>query len=269
MRRALLIPLTCVLTLTAYAAPPMDLWEFWNQYDPDRKESVDHSAWQSFLDRYLTTTDDGSTRLSYKAVTPVDRAALRQYLDSLAAIDPRRLDRDEQFAYWVNLYNALTVDVVLRNPGKNSIKRMGRGLFSSGPWDDPLIEIAGRPVTLNDIEHRILRPIWKDHRIHFAVNCASLGCPDLALEAYTANNFTRLLDAGEAAYLGHSRGLRFLPDGTLALSSIFDWYGRDFAADRAGLLRYLARQREDVADRLLNYEGRIRFEYDWSLNSAE
>jgi len=232
-------------------------------------QQVDHTAWQAFLDRYVVTTDDDRTLVRYQAVSADDRTALQLYIASLAALDPRTLDRDEQFAYWINLYNALTVEVVLGNPGKDGIKRMGNGLFSTGPWDDELVQITGEPVTLNDIEHRILRPIWKDRRIHFAVNCASISCPNLATEAYTPENLDRLLDAGEQAYLQHPRGLRFLPDGTLQLSSILDWYRKDFAADQPGLLRYLGGVRPDLADRLLDHNGKIRFDYDWSLNGAD
>lgn len=238
-------------------------------HQPTESQQVDHHAWQAFLDRYVVTAADGRTLVRYSAVSDPDRTALRDYLDSLAAIDPRSLGRDEQYAYWINLYNALTVEVVLRNPGKTTIKRMGQGLFSLGPWDDELIEIAGRHLTLNDIEHRILRPIWQDHRVHFALNCASVGCPNLATEAYTSANVGRLLDAGEAAYLAHPRGLRFGADGELQVSSIFDWYRDDFAADRAGLLRYLAGARPDLASQLLQYTGRIRYEYDWSLNTTD
>jgi len=232
-------------------------------------QQVDHTAWQAFLDRYVVTTDDDRTLVRYRAVSADDRAALQLYIASIAALDPRTLNGDEQFAYWINLYNALTVEVVLGNPGKDGIKRMGHGLFSTGPWDDELVQITGEPVTLNDIEHRILRPIWKDRRIHFAVNCASISCPNLATEAYTPENLDRLLDAGEQAYLQHPRGLRFLPDGTLQLSSILDWYRKDFAADQPGLLRYLAGVRPDLADRLLDHNGKIRFDYDWSLNGAD
>jgi hypothetical protein len=145
---------------------------------------------------------------------------------------------------------------------------MGRGLFSFGPWNDEVATVAGQALTLNDIEHRILRPIWQDHRIHFAVNCASLGCPDLSANAYTAENLEQQLAQAELNYLNHPRGIRFDADGELVVSSIFDWYLEDFATDQSGLLRYLAQYHDEAGERLRSYAGRIRYHYDWSLNSA-
>ena len=270
LRHVLLLCCACLLACALQAATPTDpRGPAHPQKEPDSMQRIDHAPWQAFLDRYLVTTDDGRTLVRYGAVSVDDRATLGRYLQSLAAIDPGALDRDDQYAYWINLYNALTVEVVLRNPGKDTIKRMGKGLFSIGPWDDELITVGGRQLTLDDIEHRILRPTWKDHRVHFAVNCASVSCPNLAPEAYTPANLDRLLDAGEQAYLQHPRGLEFRADGTLQLSSIFDWYRKDFATDEAGLLRYLAGARPDLADRLLEFEGRIRYVYDWALNGAD
>ncbi len=262
---------TCALLAcgAGHAAPKLDLWVFWNQTDMQSKQTVDHAAWQTFIDRYLVTTEDGRALVRYRAVTDTDRQMLSAYLGRLASIAPRSLSRPEQFAYWINLYNALTVMVVLDHPGKKTIRRMGKGLFSNGPWDDALIQIEGKPVTLNDIEHRILRPIWQDRRIHFAVNCASTGCPNIADEVYTPENLERLLDAGERAYLEHPRGLLLTASGTLQLSSIFDWYQTDFAADQPGLLRYLGSVRTDLAESLSNFSGKVAYAYDWSLNSAD
>lgn len=100
---------------------------------------------------------------------------LKRYIQQMASLDPRDYKKQEQFAYWVNLYNALTVQLVLDNYPTSSIKKLGKGFFSFGPWDDDIIRVAGKKLTLNDIEHRILRPIWRDKRIHYVVNCASLG----------------------------------------------------------------------------------------------
>jgi len=265
--RGLLIALL-LAAATTHAAPASDLWPYWNASDETSDTRVDHQAWQRLLDSYLVVTEAPPTLFRYDAVTAEDRAALDGYLDALAAIDPRTLARAEQLPYWINLYNALTVQVVLDHPAEDSIRDMGDGFFRPGPWNDELLRIAGQDVTLNDIEHRILRPIWNDHRIHFVVNCASIGCPSLAPRAYTRDNTRELMDQGEQRYLNDPRGLTFLPNGRLRLSSIFDWYVADFGGDRAALLRYLAGARPDLAERLQRYDGPIDYHYDWSLNDA-
>jgi hypothetical protein len=261
--------LFCLTTGSVNAAPDIDAWAFWAKDNPASIREIDHSAWQSFLDQYLAPQPDGVNLVAYnRADQSEGRSALQNYLQMLADIDPRDLDRNEQFAYWVNLYNALTVEVVLSNPDKKSIRRMGKGLFSFGPWDDALITIAGEEVTLNDIEHRILRPIWQDPRIHFAVNCASLGCPNLQPQAFRADNLEALLDAAQVEYINQPRGVDN-SSGSLVLSSIFDWYRSDFAADPKGLLRYLARFHQ-TPDLLSNAAPeQIKYDYDWTLNSLE
>ena len=250
------------------AAPAADLWTFWYASNESSDTRLDHRPFQAFLDRYLESAPDGINRVNYARVTGRDRDALNGYIDSLAGTDPRRLHPDEQYAYWINLYNALTVEVVLRHPDKKSILRMGKGLFSIGPWDEQLLEVAGQQLTLNDIEHRILRPIWRDHRVHFAVNCASLGCPNLSEQVYTRNNVHDVLDASERRYVNHPRGVRIDERGRLYLSRIFDWYSDDFGSDDATILAYLADRHPTLGDALRGHEGRIRYEYDWDLNAV-
>lgn len=268
-RQHLFLLATALLPSAVLAAPASDLWPYWNASDEASTRQVDHAGWQSLLDRFLVTTDDDRTLFRYAAMTSEDRTALDDYVSSLASLDPRQLARAEQMPYWINLYNALTVRVVLDHPQESSILDMGGGwLFRPGPWNDELLTITGQPVTLNDIEHRILRPIWNDQRIHYAVNCASIGCPNLAPKAYTRENTNALLDAGERSYLNHPRGLRFDDRGRLVLSSIFEWYIADFGGNRESLLSYLASERSDLSQRLRSYDGRIRYEYDWTLNAA-
>lgn len=251
------------------AAAEPEPWSLWDAHAPANDALIDHAAWQGFLDKYLVAHPDSVNRVAYKRVTAADRGQLRGYLEMLSLIDPREFAKAEQLPYWINLYNALTVDVVLRYPGKSSILRMGRSLLPFGPWDDELLSVAGQPITLNDIEHRILRPIWQDHRIHYAVNCASISCPSLAASAYTRTNTEDLLASGERAYINHPRGVRFGPDGGLTVSRIYEWYGEDFAADAAGLLAYLSRHHRSAAKALSAYSGRIDYAYDWSLNQLE
>src|SRR5260370_17798050 len=121
-----------------------------------------------------------------------ERRAVKKYIEQMDGIRVGAFRRAEQLAYWVNLYNSLTVDLVLDRYPVSSIRdiAISPGLFSSGPWDKALIRVEGEPMTLNDIEHRILRPIWQDARLHYVLNCASLGCPSLPPIALTPQNAT-------------------------------------------------------------------------------
>ena len=127
--------------------------------------------------------------------------------------------------------------------------------------------MAEESLSLNDIEHRILRPIYGDPRIHYAVNCASLGCPNLAGLAYTATNTESLLEAGARAYINHPRGVE-LANGRLRLSSIYKWFKVDFGGTDERLLVHLRKYAEpELARQLAAYDGRIRYDYDWDLNA--
>ena len=128
----------------------------------------------------------------YAAVTQADRTALKTYLKDLQAVRVTTLPRRAQMPFWINLYNALTVEVILDNYPVKSIRDIKSGLFSSGPWSTELVRVEGHDLSLDDIEHEILRPIWKDKRIHYAVNCASIGCPNLAAKAYTEGRTRRI-----------------------------------------------------------------------------
>ncbi|MEM8766368.1 MAG: DUF547 domain-containing protein [Pseudomonadota bacterium] len=260
-----MLALTAV-PIPAAAVPKADLWAIWLPSEKTSTQTVDHSAWQRFLDSYVSPAATGVNLVNYSAVTSADREALNGYLASLAALDPRGLNKDEQLAYWINLYNALTVEVVLRNPKKGSILRMGAGFLSIGPWDDKLFEVAGEPLTLNDIEHRIIRPIWADHRIHYAVNCASIGCPNLSTTAYSGAAIDEQLAAAERDYINHERGVRFTDRGKLQLSSIFKWYREDFARTEAELIAYLTGLHDTLAGELESYQRGVDYKYDWNLN---
>ena len=239
----------------------------WKANNPASTQSVDHSLWQLVLDDYLIDDDPGGVNLfDYQGYLDDESEGLESYLQYLQSINPTELNSAEQFAYWVNLYNALTVDVVLKDYPVNSIKEIGNSPLPTGPWNDPAITIAGQELTLNHIEHSILRPIWNDYRIHFAVNCASIGCPDLQAEAFTASNTQALLEVSASDYLNHPRGLQ-LSDSTLTLSSIFDWYAGDFGESEAQVIETLTKHlsAENKA-KLATFDGSIKYDYDWGLN---
>jgi hypothetical protein len=249
-------------------APKPDLWPRWEANDPKSTAVVDHTPWGAFLRKYLVADHpSGINRVRYGAVTPEDRRSLDEYVSRLAATHVAGLNRAEQKAFWINLYNALTVRVILERYPVKSIRdiRLG-GIFSSGPWDAKLVTIEGEKISLNDIEHRILRPIWRDNRIHYAVNCASLGCPNLAPEPFTAASTDRLLDEAARAYVNHPRGVA-VEGKRLTASSIYDWYRDDFARSESELLVHFgAYAAPPLAAALAGFDGSFRYHYDWSLN---
>ena len=138
------------------AAPKADLWERWSAHDASAVQRVDHDLWSGFLKQYLTPDRDGLNRVDYAKVRSTDRRKLQQYLDYLQTIQVSQFNRDEQFAYWVNLYNALTVHVVLERFPVQSIRDISGGLFSFGPWRKERVSVEGEALSLDDIEHRIL-----------------------------------------------------------------------------------------------------------------
>lgn len=249
------------------AAPKAELWDYWQTFDSESIISVDHSSWQRLLDEHLVKSIDGINRLNYRDIKDKGQAELDSYLDSLASIDPRRLNRQEQMAYWINMYNALTVKVVVQRFPIKSIKSVRYLSSLFGPWDKKLIKVSGQSVSLNDIEHRILRPIWKDPRIHFVVNCASLGCPNLQSNAFTGESLESLLEAAKAEFLSHPRALR-LDEDTLVLSSLFKWYAVDFGKDTQEVLEYLKSSTTSINPASIDQARKMQYEYDWKLNST-
>ena len=265
---ALALPL--MLAVPAAAAPPALEWMFWHEANPASTARVDHAVWDGLLARYVVPGSDGINRFRYAAATPGDRQALATDLDRLAGVPVRALNRAEQMAYWINLYNELTVKVVLDHYPVKSIRdiAISPGLFAVGPWGRKLITIEGQAVSLDDIEHRILRPIWRDPRVHYAVNCASLGCPNLARRAYDAQGLEAMLDSAARAYVNHPRGASVV-ERKLVVSSIYIWFKDDFGGDDAGVIRHLKRYAEPVLTRELFLITRIDADhYDWHLNDA-
>ncbi len=240
---------------------------FWDANVASNSKDIDHSDWQQLLNRYLVSGHaSGVNRFDYQRVNSEDKNLLNSYLDQLQRLDPREYNRDIQQAYWINLYNALTVRVILDNYPVDSITGISEDFVSFGPWDDHAATIQGQDLSLNDIEHAILRPLWNDNRIHYAVNCASIGCPNLSVQAFTAANSEELLDQAARAYVNHERGVRF-EDGELTVSSIYHWYRVDFGDSDVSLLQHLQKYADaPLRQQLEDYQGNIDHGYDWNLN---
>ena len=259
------IAICAMLALSPAVAAPKGF----DYYSGEVTQPVDHSAWGAFLTKYVRPTPDAINLVAYGEVTAEDRASIDGYIASLAAIDPTRLTSDEAFAYWVNLYNAVTIAVVLDHYPVASIRAIRTGL-RPGPWRQKLVTVNGQDLTLDNIEHDILRGHWRDQRIHYAVNCASIGCPNLAIKPYTGAGLNDQLEAAAYNYVNTARGVSFRADGGLVLSSIYKWYREDFGRTDLQVIAQVRRYADDELRVRLTEADRVSgYDYDWSLNDEK
>jgi hypothetical protein len=267
-----LAPIAFILTLGAPIAKARSLTETFGVAAAGSEASVDHSQWSALLKKYVVVSPDGVNRVRYAAFKSEAHATLKSYIAALETVDVRALDRPEQFAFWVNLYNAKTIDVVLDAYPVRSIKDISLGgglltLVTGGPWKAKVMKVNGVELSLDDVEHGILRPIFKDPRVHYAVNCASIGCPNLMAEAFTGAALKSQLDAAARAYVNHPRGFSER-GGEIVASSIYDWFATDFES-AGGVIAHARAYADQALKRKLSSTAEPdKYEYDWSLNDA-
>jgi len=243
--------------------------------------AFDHSyaAWDALLKKHVRWLPDGKqSRANYKGFA-ADRTALKTVLDSLSAVPRATFDswsRPQQMAFLINAYNAFTVELILtKYPDLTSIKELGS--FIQSPWKKKFFTLLGEERHLDWIEHEQLRPRYNEPRVHAAVNCASIGCPALRDEAFTAARLEAQLEDGMRRFMGdHTRNR--VKGNQVEVSSIFKWFKEDFEQGHGGF-----KQVEDVfakyADQLSDQPaeraalkartlGVGHLDYDWSLNDA-
>jgi len=222
-------------------------------------EQVDHSLFGELLAKYVK-----HGMVDYEGFKD-EEAKLDQYLKVLENTDTKALSRDEQFAFYVNAYNAWTIKLILGGyPGVKSIKDLG-SLFKS-PWKKKICRIDGGIITLDDIEHKILRPRFQDPRVHFAINCASRSCPTLIAEPYEGSKLDEQLDSSVRAFLNNPER-NYLEGNRLYVSKIFKWFADDFNNDVVGF--FLKYAQGAFKEKLAANRDKIKVKhlhYDWSLN---
>lgn len=243
----------------------------WTSFDDTSTASIDHTAWAEILAAHVTQGHDGVNRFSYGTVRDDERQTLAAYISQMSDIPIGTYSRAEQIAYWANLYNALTVDIVIDHYPVASIRDidLSPGPLPGGPWRSPVITIAGIELSLNDIEHRIMRPIFADPRLHYAVNCASIGCPNLQPIPFAAATLDTTLDRAARAFVNSPRGATVDGDGLLTVSSIYVWFKEDFGNSDRGIIDHLRRYAgPGLAERLVPINTIARHTYDWRLNDG-
>jgi len=220
---------------------------------------VDHSIFAGLLEKYVK-----NGVVDYNGFKR-EETRLDQYLKILEKTDTKNLSQNEKFAFYINAYNAWTIKLILTGyPGVKSIKDLG-SIFKS-PWKNQIARIDGGVVTLDYIEHDILRPRFKDPRVHFAINCAAKSCPPLRSEPYRADILDQQLDEMAQAFINDPRSNR-LEGQTLYVSSIFKWFREDFNDDV--VVFFIKYAQGDLKNRLEDRKSRLKvayLDYDWSLN---
>lgn len=215
--------------------------------------------------------------VDYKKLKTEDK--LDKYLSKLSSANPEKLNRNEKLAFWINAYNAFTLQIVRDNYPIKSITDLHAGgkiigfLIGKTVWDKEFILINNKKYSLNDIEHKILRKM-NEPRIHFAIVCASFSCPTLRSEAYEAEKIEQQLEEDAIRFLNDTERNDFnLAKRNAELSKIFDWFGEDFGKSDANILRYVsaflpAKLKEDISKNVGEWEISYK-NYDWNLNETK
>jgi hypothetical protein len=221
---------------------------------------ISHILWDSLLQQHVSVAG----KVDYQGFIE-DSTRLNDYLDLLSSKHPndKFWTREERLAYWINVYNAFTVKLIVDHYPVQSIKDIKNGIpFVNSVWDIKFIQIEGETYDLNNIEHGIIRARFDDPRIHFAINCASVSCPNLSRRAYVAEQLDEQLDAAARAFLS-DQSKNQLSEGQVKLSKIFLWYGMDFKKDGKSVVEYIEQFTSSPIDKGAKVEY---MDYDWSLN---
>lgn len=232
------------------------------------KNSAGDSDWDLILKRYVIKSEPSGVNLfNYSALrkSSDDWALLNNYLTSLEGMDPDLMLKNEAIAYYANLYNAVTVKLVTENYQIKSIRKLGP--LNSGPWKRKIIKLNTELVSLDDIEHKILRSKYKSPYIHYMLNCASMSCPNLQATSWKADNLEadQLMAATE--YINSSRAVTLKTNG-LQLSSIYKWFKEDFANDGGVLDHILTHANKDLKNAIERGVKIKSYNYDWTLNDV-
>jgi len=227
------------------------------------------SPMNRLLGKYVKAPDAmGVARFDYAGLkaSQTDQAVLAEYIKTLESKNPTTMSATEATAFWANLYNAVTIKVVIDNYPVKSIKDIKSGVFSAGPWKKKLTTVNGTEMTLDEIEHETLRKKYPSPLIHYMVNCASIGCPNLKNSLWDANTMDADREAAAKIFINSSRGAKVTSKG-LVVSSIYDWFQEDFGGTKTGVLAHLSKYATGDLKSAIESGATIKsFDYDWTLN---
>lgn len=224
--------------------------------------------YEAVLDRRISRGDAGLNLFDYAGAKAAgDGKAIKAYTDYLAAQNPDSFPEADQIAYWANLYNALTVNLILDNYPVKSIRKIKAGAFSLGPWKRDEVTVNGKVLSLDDIEHKILRKRYANPAmVHYMVNCASIGCPNLPSKLWVGATLDADRDAAARAFINSPRGVAIKGD-KLKVSSIYNWFEKDFGGSKSAALDHYHEFAGPELKAALDAGAKIDgYGYDWDLN---
>ncbi|WP_454781289.1 DUF547 domain-containing protein [Legionella sp. WA2022007384] len=245
------------------------LWPKWEVNSPLSKEVISHQLWQNFLNRRIVTNEENINLVDYAHMTQIDLNLLKDYLKNMAEIDINNYNRNEQLAYWINLYNALTVQVIANYYPVTTIQEINisPGLFSIGPWGANLITVKDTSLTLDDINNRIIRAIWNDPRTHYALSNGTIGAPNLSRKVYQGKLIEEQLNQAAANYINSLRGVSVI-EGKLIISKLYDWFEEDFGGTKQDIIFHLLQfAKEPLQSQLKHINTIDSYIYNWHINS--
>jgi len=231
---------------------------------------VDHSSYHTLLQKYVD--EDGLVNYEDWKANQADRAALVNYLEQLGQADSNKpASKEAKLAYWINAYNAVTLEGILQVYPTTSIRNHTAKLVGYNIWKNLYLISGDQQINLDSIEHKVLRPMGEP-RIHFAIVCASIGCPRLLNEAYVADRLENQLKVNTTDFFSRSQNLQVdLSQSELSLSSIMSWFGDDFGSDQAQQVKSVAPYFPEAAKQLIaTGKFRVKYlDYDWNLNAQK
>lgn len=271
--RSLIGLLLCGMVLAACTPQAPGGMELLRVSDETSTSVIDNAPWEHFLQTYVTVRKHNSNLVRYADVTPEDKAALDAYVSYLQTVPITTMNRDEQLAFWMNLYNAATVKTVLEHWPVQSILdiHISPGRKNYGPWGLKMLMVEGHSLALENIEHHILREMFADAdpKVHYGLNCASMGCPSLIPHAITGANWRTLLTENARDFVNSPHGVDFPRPGMMAVSKIYhSWFQSDFGGNEESVVEHLLKYAEPKkAKEIKRCAGISSDFYDWRLNS--
>lgn len=257
-----------LMASSCLAGAKVTVGRIWPASDQISIDQINHAPWDGLLKKYVD--DQGYVDYAAWKASAADTAALDGYLNGLSRANPQMAaSREAKLAFWINAYNAVTIKGILREYPTTSIRNHTAKVIGYNIWDDLLLTVGENAYSLNQMEHEILRKMGEP-RIHFAIVCASVGCPRLLNEAYTADKLDAQLTTNARAFFADPEKFQYdASSGRIEVSPILKWFAEDFGANASLQMRTIASYLPDAGATKLAQSGSARvsyLDYDWDLN---